>query len=144
METFSGKHQGCFDYIVSNPPFFVDSLKPRKQNLVIAKHAGKKFLGSFFDSIANLLCPQGAAAFIFPSQMMGQIVIKMIESEFFPVRITSIVSKPNAEVSRVMIEIAREISEKTSKDQLIIRGTDGRYTAEYKSMTGDFYLFLNE
>lgn len=144
LEDFTLTHKACFDYIVSNPPFFLNSLKPQKNSLLLAKHADYRFMDLFTGSIASLLKTSGKAAFIIPLNLSETILSKSADQGLYMVRRANIFSKPSTAQTRVMVELARTETRTAEEEMIFIRNADHRYNEDYKALTKDFYLFLSE
>jgi len=144
LQNFCLNHTQCFDFIISNPPFFLNSLKPQKRNLLLAKHTDKHFMDLFLDCLAHLLKPGGKAAFIIPAHLFGLILHKASLAGIHPLRMAEVFSKPGIAASRVMIEAGKNKPPEMIKEKILVRDASHRYTESYKSLTEDSYLFLNE
>jgi tRNA1Val (adenine37-N6)-methyltransferase len=144
IEEFAISNSQSFDYLISNPPFFLNSLKPKLENHVIAKHANSAFVDVFLECSSSILNNTGKAAFIIPSQLIGTFFCKWDIYGLFPYRLTRVYSKPDTTATRVMIEAGKNPNVSLIEDNLLIRDRNYRYTEQYKDLTGDFYLFLNE
>jgi len=144
LEDFADSCNQKFDFIISNPPFFINSLKPKKERLTLAKHADGSFIDNFTNDLYRLLNPSGKTALIFPGQPYPLIEQKFKAVSLFPSRIAEVHSRPCAPLSRVMVEFEKNNGTGCSMESIFIRGDDRRYTNEYIMLTQDFYLFLNE
>ncbi len=59
------KHQQ-YDLIVSNPPFYLDTLTSPKENKTLAKHATSGFFETLIESVPDFLNPNGCFWLILP------------------------------------------------------------------------------
>ncbi|MBE0662592.1 MAG: methyltransferase [Bacteroidales bacterium] len=144
LEDFTSTHKNCFDFIVSNPPYFINSLKPCKDGLLLAKHADDRFMDVFISSIATLLKNTGKAAFIIPPNLLEAMLRKSVDKGLFMVRKANIFSKPGTAQTRVVLEFAMQQTGSAEEETIFIRNANHSYTEAYKALTNDFYLFLNE
>jgi tRNA1Val (adenine37-N6)-methyltransferase len=144
MAELASKQKACFDYIVSNPPYFLNSLKPRKDGLLLAKHADYRFMDLLISGIASLLKSSGKVAFIIPPNLLEVVLNKGFDNGLYLVRKANIFSKPGTAQTRVMLEFAMQQTGSAQEETIFIRNDDLNYSAGYKSLTSDFYLFLNE
>jgi len=130
-----------FDLILSNPPYFIDSLLPPDESKKIAKHTESLSYAELAEGASGLLRPAGRFALILPFEKKQLFVQLAKENKLFLSRelvITPIEGKiPN----RVLLEFTLEENE-TEIDQLTIRKKSGEYTEDYKKFTRDFYLAL--
>ena len=127
-----------FDLIVSNPPYFVDSLLPPDGGRTRARHTASLPFGELDEAMCRLLAPQGRAALILPPAEMERFValarLKMV-------RRCDVRSVPNGEVKRVMAEFAHSAVGKCDCQSLTIETVRrGEFSEEYRWLTKDFYL----
>ncbi len=144
IRDFSVSHAGSFDFIISNPPFFLNSLKPKQPRLLIAKHADSAFTDVFLNSLVSLLAPGGKVALVLPAQIFDNINRKMNEAGLFPVRTARVFSKAGISYSRVMVEATLNKAGSVADQNIVIMNSMLHYTRDYKKLTQDFYLFLKE
>lgn len=143
LEEFVASTSDKFDFVISNPPFFVNSLKPKTERLVLAKHTDSASIDSFISNVVRILRPKGKIALIVPSQLFELIQQKFSVHFFSPARISEVHTRTCAPATRVMAEFVSKPTTCTF-EPVNIYGSDKRYTQEYKKLTGEFYLFLNE
>lgn len=127
-----------FDLIVSNPPYFVDSLLPPDGGRTRARHTASLPFGELEEAMCRLLAPQGRAALILPPAEMERFAalarLKMV-------RRCDVRSVPNGEVKRVMAEFAHSAVGKCDCQSLTIETVRrGEFSEEYRRLTKDFYL----
>jgi tRNA1Val (adenine37-N6)-methyltransferase len=132
-----------FDFIISNPPYFINSLKTNSKSRNLARHND---LLSFHDLISGvnlLLSKNGRFSLILPIECSEQFLLLSKQNHLFCHRKTLV--KPNLfkEAKRVLLELGRNQVE-TKINTLTIE-TDKRhhYTNDYKKLTEDFYLYFN-
>ena len=128
-----------YDLIVSNPPFFDQSLKPPKQEKRISKHTDLLSFNELAHGIKCLLNPNGNAYLILPPTEAQQFINKARIEGLFCNQKLMIKPTINKSINRVIMKISfyrTNISEKG----LTIRDKNLNYTPEYKDLTKDFYL----
>lgn len=132
-----------FDLIVSNPPFYVDSLLPPDAGRARVRHATTLPFGELHDAVLRLLAPGGRFALILPPP----------EAELFlaaapglgVVRRTEVRSTPRRGVRRLLLECMRRSEQPAGIGPVCTGLTVGtgrheEYTEEYRALTRDFYL----
>jgi len=137
------KPEISFDQIISNPPFFKNALKATDQKRNIARHNDSLSFESLLVSIDRLLTENGTFAFILPTTEAFELITLASVHQFHLNRYCTVLSREGKSPNRIMAEISRHESE-TIKETLCIRDSNNQYTAEYKELTKDFYLFLSE
>jgi len=129
-----------FDLIVSNPPFFENSLKPPSNGRTTARHtvslAPKELVAA-----TALLSKTGVLSGIYPVDTFDSFDKLMTEINFHPQRVTFVKPTPNKETHRVLFEYKEGKENIPATSELIIEQA-GRhhYSDEYIELTKDFYL----
>jgi tRNA1Val (adenine37-N6)-methyltransferase len=138
VQDFSLLHQNHYDLIVSNPPFFQNSLLPKNSKLQLAKHNRKLDFESFLTAANLLLSKTGTLAIILPVseaesflQQVGLYNLQLSES-------TSIIPKSGKKPNRKVLVLARNALI-TLLREIVLRDSSGRYTDEYMKLTRDFH-----
>ncbi len=129
-----------YDLIVSNPPFFVSSLKPADERRRQARHTdGTLSFHELVAGAAQLLSPSGHFGLILPynefisfeKESQGKLHL----SEQWLIRPT-----PAKPIHRVIAIYFLHPTIPTSLKELCIRNSKGHYTEEYRQLTGELYL----
>ena len=100
-----------FDLVVSNPPYYDRSLLPPDAGLAVILPA--------------------VEAQRFREQARGRLALR---------RLTEVWSTPRSGVKRCLMEFVRGDAAELRTDRLVIEEAPGRFTEEYRRLTGDFYL----
>jgi len=138
MEAPFQQMPGEYDLIISNPPFFIDSLKAPDDRRSAARHTDTLPHRDIISGAARLLSPQGRLAVIYPATEAEMFAGEALSAGLFPERICKVSTKAGAAPKRFLMELSREKKEPLIEELSIMSGGD--YTAEYKSLTSDFYL----
>ncbi len=133
-----------FDLIVSNPPYFLDSLKCPQKERTTARHTDSLSFEELCEAAARLLSPEGRFAVVLPVNE-GHKFVKTALTRFNSVRRTEVKTTPRRGAKRVLLEFqllgATTPSADFVQEELIIgTGEHECYTEAYKSLTRDFYL----
>jgi len=129
-----------YDLIVSNPPYFSQSLKSPDPNRNLARHNDSLPLEVLIKKSASLLSPQGKAAFILPFDRLEAAHAIAVENHLFICRETLVSSLQNRPPKRVLLEYSLTGNGTTEKDGFYIGETRQTYSDEYRALTNDFYL----
>ena len=128
-----------YDTIVSNPPYFIDSLKCPNQQRNIARHTDMLNADSLFEKVAKLLTKDGRFSMIFPAEQTGKINQIAESKGLYPTRHTAVITRPGVPPKRSLMEF-----QKTKKayisNELTIELERHIYSEDYKSLTKDFFL----
>ena len=130
-----------YDAIVSNPPFFQNSLKNPDEKKMRARHNDSLPFDEFLESTTKLLKPDGALWVILPVNE-SRIFMEMAQQNgFLPEYQMLIHPKPGREANRRILKLTRQQNrQKQNSQSLIIRQEDGAFTDEYRKLTSEFYL----
>lgn len=139
FQSFAFEVDAKYDLIVSNPPYFVNSLKPPGLGRSYARHAEQLPHAELLEGIIKAIKPSGRFCGIFPYVEGNVFVVSAATKGLFCIRKLNITSKPKGVVKRILVEFSfnRQLIDETT---LSIYTNDGGYTDEYKELTKDFYL----
>lgn len=130
-----------FDLIVSNPPYFKQSLKPPTKSRSLARHDHTLSHEVLIENSIRLLKERGRLSVILP-YVEGSVFIALAAAKgLFCARKTNVFATPNAEVKRLLLEFSKA-KVKMEEDNLVIEeGGRHAYSKEYLELTREFYLF---
>lgn len=136
------------DLIVSNPPYYDESLLPPVERRSMARHTAGPALSfaSLVDYARDQLAPGGRLAVILPSDQERRSIRYAVACGLYPFRILRIRSTPVKPVSRVIMEFCTDQSDAVKEELLTIQDPSSYpenrngYTPEYLSLTGEFYI----
>ena len=131
-----------FDTIVSNPPYFVNSLKCDNDARTTARHSDTLSNDSFFKKCKKLLTEDGRVSIIIPSDISTDWQEVAINNGFHVSRITHIKTTPNKMAKRVLIEFSTCKPQEMHEETLILEKSRGVYSDEAQEILKDFYLKL--
>lgn len=148
IQEFSKDYAEKFDLIVSNPPYFVDSLKPNTLQKNISKHNETLPFEDLKDAVCQLLAPNGRFFLILPtneSERFEQISQNQL-FKFYQLLIQPTPSKP---VNRIITGFRLHPAAATKTcptapacitETLCLRNADGSMSKKYRRLTRDFLI----
>ena len=146
LESF--KTNKAFDLIISNPPFFKNSLNAPDSGRNRARHISD-FNPCLFAEASALLTSNGILSGIYPLDIFNEFDFEARKLGLFPARLCEVQPTPQKPPHRMLFEYTfaeptpSSTTEKANPliDKLIIEET-GRhnYSDEYRNLTRDFYL----
>lgn len=129
-----------FSLIVSNPPYFVDSLKNPDLGRQTARHTDTLNYEDLISCSARLLCPDGQLALILPAEAES-VIIRLAESHhLYPLRICHVHGSARKPAKRVMIQFLKLPLPSPVVSQLILMDEKGARSTAYATLCQDFYL----
>lgn len=129
----------CFDTIVSNPPYFIDSLKCLDDQRNTARHTDTLDAERLLNSVARLLSNDGRFSIILPAEQTDLLIQTACTQGLYPSRKTEVITRPGLPPKRVLMEF-QKTKEALQTDELIIELERHVYSEEYIALTKDFYL----
>ena len=129
-----------FDLIITNPPYFTDSLKNPDPRKSLARHNDSLTTDEILEGVSNLLEDNGLFQLIMP-YVEGNIFIAGAQKYgFYCNSIMKIRPLPTAEIRRLIMTFSRERLKVTERFLTIEHGRRHEFTEEYINLTKDFYL----
>lgn len=130
-----------FDVIISNPPYFADSMHSPDRQRTTARHTASLSFKELTDGVLRLLADDGLFAVILPTAE-SELLLSASRGRLFTWRRCEVWSTPESGARRIMLELKREPLKDLAKKEKIIIEQGGRhvYSEEYKALTADFYL----
>jgi tRNA1Val (adenine37-N6)-methyltransferase len=141
LSEFAGETKEKFEIIVSNPPYFSDSLRPVNNDRAEARHQMGLSLDHLFACAYNISTEHGRVSIIIPHDRRASAIDSALQREFFTKRICNVYPKPGKKPERIMIEFEKRYSgNPTEEDLTIENGERHCHTEKYIELTKDFYL----
>ena len=134
---FSPQYQ--FDTIVSNPPYFVDSLKCDDIQRNTARHNDTLTSEQLFENVSRMLCQEGEFSLILPFEQTDSAISIAEKHGLYPTRHTRVITRPGLPPKRSLLVFKKHSEEYVSQD-LVIELERHVYSAEYIALTKEFYL----
>lgn len=131
-----------FDLIVSNPPFFADSLKPSDAKRLQSKHRDENLpFAVLARKASELLADEGLFYLILPVAESEEFV-KIAQTSLNLAEIVDVYPTPTKPTHRRILGFAKRKNE-IHRSALTIRDASGGFTPEYIALTKQFYINMN-
>jgi tRNA1Val (adenine37-N6)-methyltransferase len=128
-----------FDLLVSNPPYFSDSLKSPDSSRCFARHNDGLGFADLIGKSISLMNPGGKLAVILPFDGFEGFQSLALANQLFLSRKTLVSSLPQRPVKRVLAEYSNQQTD-YREDTLLIEKAPKIRSEEYAALTKDFYL----
>ena len=125
-----------FDRIVSNPPFFQNSLQAPDEARNAARHAVNDWVKRFWERAHKLT---GRVNVIIPVEVFDEWKRESELSNFFLVKKCEVFSRSDKPAIRFILEFYR-IEQPLEETSLVLMNEDGTRTSEYSCFAEEFYL----
>jgi tRNA1Val (adenine37-N6)-methyltransferase len=131
-----------FDLIVSNPPFFSDSLKNPDMAKASARHKDMLNNEDLLEGATRLMAEGGRLQVIMPYAEGNIFIAEAQEYGLYCNNIVKIKPLPASEIRRLILTFSRKKQKPAEQFLTIEHGKRHEFTEEYKNLTKDFYLRL--
>jgi tRNA1Val (adenine37-N6)-methyltransferase len=131
---------GKYDLIVSNPPFFEDSLKSPDERRNKARHSDSLPQAALLKQAAKLLSNRGIISVVLPFNISEKFIREANKTGFFLRRQLNVSPYPYKPYNRALLEFSRIEVEVDSGKLYICEAASGDYSQSYRLLTRDFYL----
>lgn len=128
-----------YDLIVSNPPYFVDSLKSPTTNRSQARHTDTLSFEELIRKSWKLLAPKGVFAVIIPTDVELDFCDKCQSVGLYLSKRVAIQTKPDVQPKRVVLMFVMQEG-LVEQETLLIELERHVFSEEYINLTRDFYL----
>jgi tRNA1Val (adenine37-N6)-methyltransferase len=128
-----------YDLIVSNPPYFVDSLKSPDSGRNLARHTGDLSFEDLVNTSCHLLSKKGRLCLIIPFEAFKMIDSLTNQNDLFLTRKTIVRPRENFPPKRILLEYSkRKTALKVTN--MFIEKTRHIYSEAYIDLTKNYYL----
>lgn len=129
-----------FDLIVSNPPYFIDSLKNPDPARSATRHNDGLDHKDLLEGASRLLAEDGLLQVIMPWEEGNIFIAEAQEFGFYCSSILKIRPTITSEVRRMILGFTRNKSKPAERFLTIEKEKRHDYTEEYIKLTKDFYM----
>lgn len=129
-----------FDLIVTNPPYFSDSLKNPDHRKSTTRHNDSLTSEELLAGVLKLLEDNGRFQLIMPYVEGNIFIAEARQFGLYCNNLVKIKPLPTAEIRRLILTFSLERRKVTEKYLTIESGKRHEFTEEYINLTKDFYL----
>jgi tRNA1Val (adenine37-N6)-methyltransferase len=133
------KSDTLFDRILSNPPYFRDSLRSPDTGRNTARHNDTLSYETLVKCSASLLAPGGLLCVVLPYDAVDEFMRHAQLAGLCLARRTDVVTAPGREPKRSLLAFGTEYVQSVT-DVLSMRDDDGNESVRYVELVKDFYL----
>lgn len=132
---------GCYDLVVSNPPFFGEELRSPDERRAAARHCGGLSPLAVVEIAARTLTESGGVALVMPAGDADEVIYRAEMLHLKERRRLDVIASPGRAPMRTLLQFGRQDGPPV-RETLTVRDAGGAYSSEYARLTGDFYLYL--
>jgi len=131
-----------FDSIISNPPFFENSLKSNSRSKIKARHTDSLHYSDILNFASIHLSNIGVLHLILPVENAKKCIETAIEGGFYLKRICKVHPVPNKNAHRFVFELTKNATPTISESLIIETGKRHDYSLDYIALTKAFYTIM--
>jgi len=139
IQEYATSGNPVYDTIVSNPPFFINSLKSAVASRNLARHNDTMNSTELIAAIKKLLKPEGKFSLILPVNESMLFTEEAAENGLYCHVSLLVRPKQNLLPNRVLMQFGFQ-DVRSITDELSIRKPTAEFTDDYRKLTRDFYL----
>jgi tRNA1Val (adenine37-N6)-methyltransferase len=144
FQEFSGNASLKYDLIISNPPFFSNSLKPASGLKLISRHEKSLSFQSLIDCSVAVMSADSSLCLVLPPQE-SRIFIRLAEiKNLYPQKTLLIRPGQLKPPNRVLLRFGFAKNPFPGEEELVISTPDRKFTEDYLSLTNDFHFFTQK
>jgi tRNA1Val (adenine37-N6)-methyltransferase len=140
LQDYNPDNKILFDVIITNPPFFVNSLLNPDRNKAAARHSLTLSHDELIAHAVRLLAPAGALHLVLPASEAEQFISMAKHHGLSCQRRLNVKPTPSVPPVRVLMTLGQQKREGEENIMVIEKGGRHHYSDEYVSLTKDFYL----
>lgn len=130
-----------YDAIVSNPPFFVDSMKNPDERRTLARHSDSLPFADLLAGTKRLLKPCGIFSVIVPKEVEERLVSEGYIAGFRLVKLCSIKTVERKKPKRVLLAFGKDVKCAPATEEVVLNAAGGQRSEWYAKLTEEFYLW---
>ena len=129
-----------YDLVVSNPPYFRNSLKNPDAGRQLARHTDSLSYEELFLHSRRLLAPNGQLALILPAETEAEVIELATQHSLYCTRMTRVYGRAGKAAKRILLLFGPEKINVPETDTLVIESADGGRSPQYSALAQEFYL----
>lgn len=129
-----------FDAIVSNPPYFVNSLKNPDARRTLARHTDSLSFDDLFCGVGRLLSEYGVFSIIIPTDALEQMLLNACHYGFYVSRQVAVKTVERKLPKRYLLSFRRQPTECVVEEIKVMTDSEGSRSTWFDALTREFYL----
>lgn len=141
IQDYSNNCSEQYDLIVSNPPFYQQSLRSPDNKRNQALHDQALTFAELADAVSKLLAPNGTFVVLLPAFEMQQITKILANRDLSPQQQLVIKNQVDGVIFRLITTFGF-IENTPISTELVIRDKTGGYSSDFVALLKDYYLIF--
>lgn len=140
-----------YDCIVSNPPFFEDSIPASSLSRSVARHQNHLQLNGFLRKAYQISTSQATVYLVLPFDQLSNLLEESTKEAWYLNHLVQVFTKSNQQNPKRILVTLEKVERLRTEEQLILHRlsdseqkgrTVDQYSEAYKKLVRDFYLQL--
>ena len=140
VQEFSKARNACYDFVLSNPPFFENDLKSENEQRNTALHSSDLTLKELMETANKLLSENGTFCVLLPFSRMEYFIGQAEKTHLFLRKKILVRQTPEHDFFRSILFFTREFSDCETEEITIKKGDT--YSLKFSELLRDYYLYL--
>jgi tRNA1Val (adenine37-N6)-methyltransferase len=142
IQNYAAQHNGKYDLIVSNPPFFSGGTFSHQADRNSVRHTVKLPHGDLLAAVRTLLHDEGRFGVVLP-YIEGLRFQELARSyKLYASKILEVRPKQAKPVERLLMQFEKQEREPQLDELVIQHDGPNEWTEAYQALTGAFYLYM--
>ena len=133
-------HEGKYDLVLCNPPFYKGHNPSQDARKAIAKHDLSLPLNDLIAAMDARCAEHGRLSFIIPFDRLAEVISLASLHQFNLMRQCLVYYMANKLPKRVLVEFSRKFDQEEELTELVVELVPGEYSPEYRALIRDLKL----
>jgi tRNA1Val (adenine37-N6)-methyltransferase len=143
IRDFSQHNSRKYDLIISNPPFFSNSIKPADPAKLISRHEHSLDLKSLVDYCFPMMKKDASLVLILPVQESKALLSYSSTKNLYPHKVLKVKADVTKLPGRILLRMGFG-ARHSIEEELSICTPEGEFTKDYLKLTRDFHFFTEK
>jgi tRNA1Val (adenine37-N6)-methyltransferase len=133
LQNYSFRCKKRYELIISNPPFFLKSLKGENSRRNLARHNDSLCLQDLFNGAQNLISDEGTFSIILPTDLYYAATSVASQNGFHLNNLIKVVTRERKQATRAVMLFSNKNTSMIT-GELTISNAEDKYTDEYRHL----------
>ncbi len=129
-----------YDLVISNPPFFSNSLQPENESRKVARHTNTLSHHQLCKGVTSLLSKNGKFCLVLPYKITNSFIKTANKFNLHLHKQLIIYPKPNTQPNRINMEFRFDSTSTIISEEIEIRDIDGEHSHQYKNYVNNYLI----
>ena len=142
LQKFSDQTSAKYGLIITNPPFFIDSMQSPSEKINRAKHSSLLSRKTLIEAVRNLIEPDGIFLVILPVEKTRNFYLLAETAGLHIKRQMKVRPRSDKPINRILSEFSLQPCASPAEEEIVIRDENNSFTEEYIKFTSPYYFSL--